>query len=111
MIYLLFAIWQGILLHGSAFSSLNLIHELLFGTQSSVSSGSYVFDVFTSVVSYIIDIFLLAPFYNAFAPILDVVGFFTPLRGVDVYVKAGSISIALISYPFMLIIKFFDRYD
>lgn len=110
IVYFIFAIWQGIILHGSAFSSLNILHEILFGTNASVSSGSYVFDMLTSVVAYIFDIVILAPFYNAFAPILDIIGFFTDLRGLEVYVNAGSIGIALFSYPIMLIIKFFDPF-
>jgi len=108
---LIFNIWQGIIINGTAFSSLNFLYEIFFGESSSVTSGSEVFDLLTMGLSYIIDIFLLAPFYNAFAPILDVLGFFGSLKGLEVYVRAGSILIALLSYPFMLILKFFDPHE
>lgn len=111
IVYLILTMWQGIILHGSAFSSLNILHEILFGTNASVSSGSYVLDLLTSLVAYIFDILLLAPFYNALAPILDISGFFTDLRKLDWFLNAGSIGVALFSYPSMLIIKFFDPYN
>jgi len=111
IIYLVFNIWQGIILNGTSFSSLNFLYEIFFGVNSSASSGSQIFDFLTTGLSYIIDIFILAPFYNFFAPILDVIGFFTQLRGLEVYVSAGSVVIAFISYPFMFVVKFFEPYE